>query len=678
MGKRRDQNRSKRSLETQRLSGQYLPPEPAQPVSGPPLSLAKSVLGGRAFFVSLALIAVIVAIYAPVRHFEFINYDDFDYVAENPHVIGGLSWEGIKWAFTAEVSSNWHPVTLLSLMFDAQVYGDHAGGFHITNVLLHIVNTLLLFGVLHAMTGALGRSAVVAALFAVHPLHVESVAWVAERKDVLSGLFWMLTLWAYVWYVRRPRLSRYLVVMLLLALGLMAKPMLVTLPCVLALLDFWPLRRVSLGSADMPRMVKKLLCEKVPLLALTLLSSIVTFVVQQRGRAVIQLSALPVEPRVANALVSYAAYIGKMLWPGRLAAFYPYPPLSEAAVAGAVFILIAVSILALRAGRKHPCVAVGWLWYLGTLVPVIGFVQVGQQAMADRYTYIPLIGLFLIMAYGIPEFVAHRRHARVALVIGAGMVLLASTVVSTRQIAVWRDSITLWQHALAVTSENYIAHNELGIALAAKGRLDEAAAQYSAALRIKPDYAEAHNSLGAVLAREGRVQDAIPHYEEALRFRAGFANAHYNLGLALAGVGRFQEAIAHYSELLRLKPESAVEIHNIIGLALAQQGNFSGASDHYLEALRIDPGFAEAQNNLGNALLRQGRTGEALAHYTQAVRLKPEYAEAHNNFGFALANQGALDEAITEFSEALRLKPDYTDARNNLKLALDARGRAGR
>ncbi|MBI4463915.1 MAG: tetratricopeptide repeat protein [Acidobacteria bacterium] len=655
-----------------------------RPASGSPLSIAKSPFSERALWVCLALIAINVAVYAQVWHYGLVNYDDPNYVGQNPHVSDGLSWHGVSWAFTTGYFVNWHPLTWLSYMLDVQIYGLNPGGHHLTNLLLHIASTILLFGLLHRMNGALGRSAFVAGLFAVHPLHLESVAWVAERKDVLSTLFWMLTMWAYVRYAHQPGMGRYVLVLLLFALGLMAKPMLVTLPFVLLLLDYWPLGRVTLGT-DLPgrsglaplrdqRSVRlHLVWEKLPLLALAIASSIVTFVVQRK--AVAGLDAIPLDKRVANALVSYVAYIGKMLWPTRLAAYYPYPQsLPGWWVVGAILGLIGVSVMVIRAARRHPYLPVGWLWYLGTLVPVIGLVQVGGQSMADRYTYVPLIGLFIIVAWGGPDLLVRWPHRSIALTTAAALVISACTITAWGQVRYWENSATFWERALEVTTGNDIAHYSLGTFLAGQGRVEEAIAHYSEALRIKPAYAEAHFNLGNALRSQGKVEEAIAHYSETLRIMPEHAEAHNNLGAVLVNQGKLGEAIAHYSEALRIKPEYA-EAHYNLGNALASQGRIEEAIAHYSEALRIKPEYVEAHINLGAVLVNQGKLGEAIAHYSEALRIKPAYAEAHNNLGAVLMNQGRVEEAIAQFSEAARIKPEYADARNNLGFALAKRGR---
>jgi Flp pilus assembly protein TadD len=669
---------------------------------------ADSFLSKRVLLASAALIAAIVVVYAPVRHFGFVMWDDPEYVVDNGHVAQGLTWQGGWWALTSTDAFNWHPVTWLSHMLDVQLYGMNAGPQHVTSLFIHILNTLLLFGLLYFMTAALGRSMFVAGLFAVHPLHVESVAWIAERKDVLSTLFGILTMWAYVAYVRRLRWGRYWLVLVLLGLGLMAKPMLVTLPFVLLLLDVWPLQRVELGDAAG---LLRLLREKLPLLALAAVSSVVTVLAQQSGGAVAGLERVPLSLRLANAPASYLAYIGKMLWPVRLAAFYPLgtsAPVLQASI-GAL-LLIGVTILAIRAGQRHGYFLVGWLWYVGTLIPVIGLVQVGGQSMADRYTYVPLIGLFLIVAWGAPELVARWRYGRLALPAVAACVLLACATLAKAQVRYWTDTTALWRHALEVAEDNYLAHNNLGGILLKQGRAGEAITHFAEALRIRPHFVKAEANLGMALMEQGKLDGAEQRFVEALRIEPGLAEAHSGLGKALAGQGRLSEAIAQYTEALRLRPGDAETRHDLgkalaeqerveeaiaqytealrlkanfaeaqadLGMALMWQGRVDEAAQHFTEAVRIKPDFAEAHAGLGNALAGEGRVNEAVAQYTEALRLRPGDAEAHNDLGVALGRQGRLDEAEGHFIEALRIKPGFADASENLKLAQSKRGKSG-
>ncbi|MDM8551661.1 tetratricopeptide repeat protein [Desulfobacterales bacterium HSG2] len=601
--------------------------------------------------IGLFLIIVTLAVYNQTRNYEFVSYDDPEYVYKNPHIRAGLTLESIQWAFTAAHSANWHPVTWLSHMLDVQLYGMTPGPHHLTNVLFHIANTLLLFLILGRMTGKLWQSACVAALFALHPLHVESVAWVSERKDVLCTLFWLLTMGSYIRYVEQPGLNRYLPVLLFFVLGLMAKPMLITLPFVLLLLDYWPLNRLPVvscqlsveGASDVQTSGFKLhasvLWEKIPLFALAAISAIVTFLVQKSEGAVGSLDALPLTARIANALVSYVSYVGKMIWPLNLAVFYPHPEVLPAwQIAGACLLLISVTLLAIWQIRKRPFVAVGWLWYMGTLVPVIGLVQVGRQSMADRYTYIPLIGLFIIIAWGIPDILARWRGKKYEAVLHKTMLaatavcLSAFTALTWLQVRYWSDSITLYEHSLEVTGDNYTIHYNMGNAFFSQDRFDQAGAHYLSALRADPESSKAHNNLGLVLARTGQPNKAFSLYVRALRIDPQFSEPHDNLGNLFASQGRLDKAIAHY-----------------------------------LEALRLDPEFPEAHNNLGLALIRIGKIEEADAHFRRATEIKPDYADAHRNLGRTLALKGKLDKAVANLHKAMKISLEEPDSQHHLK-----------
>jgi tetratricopeptide (TPR) repeat protein len=502
----------------------------------------------------------------------------------------------------------------------------NAAGHHFTNLAFHIVNTLLLFLVFHRMTHEAWKSAFVAALFAVHPLHVESVAWASERKDVLSTFFLVLTMGAYVLYVERPGLKRYFFVLLCFVLGLMAKPMLVTLPFALLLLDYWPLGRCPFkswahlypkrieclnGFRDQRQGVGHLLAEKAPLLVFAAVSGIVAFVAQQLGGATKTLASFPVEIRIANAMLSYVRYLGKMIWPTNLAVFYPHPGntvlIWQAALA--VLFLLGLSLLTMRRAKQQSYLPVGWLWYLGTLVPVIGLVQVGDHAMADRYTYVPLIGLFVVMAWGLPDLLARCSHRRFILTSSALAVIVVFMICSSLQVRHWKNSITLFTHTLQAAPNNPQAHTNLGIALAEQGRLDEAIRHYAEALRIKPDFLPARINLGGALAGQEKFDEALAQYSEALRIKPDFGDAHYNLANLLTRHGRPLEAMAHYSEALRIKPDHW-EAHNNLGIALAAQDRMTQAVAHFRQALQIKPDFPEARHNLAIALQNGDKPGE--------------------------------------------------------------------
>jgi protein O-mannosyl-transferase len=611
----------------------------------------------KKILISLCLVLMVLLSFQEVRNNDFINFDDLSYVTENTHVQGGLSYEGFMWAMATSHASNWHPLTWLSLMADYELFWLNPAGYHWTNLLFHMANTVLLLLVLNGMTGALLRSVFVAALFAVHPLHVESVAWIAERKDVLSAFFWMLTMGAYVRYVRHPGLSRYLAVLLAFILGLMAKPMLVSLPFVLLLLDYWPLRRFRFGELSG---LSRLIVEKVPLFIFSGVSALVTFFVQKNSEAVASLEFLSVGMRLANAFVSYAAYVVKTFWPAGLAIFYPHPgtwPVWQ--VVWSVVLVVGVTVCALAFIRRYPYGVVGWLWYLGTLVPVIGLVQVGSQAMADRYTYIPLIGLFIVVVWGVADLLRGWRYGRAVGMVSAAVVLSALVVVTWFQVQRWRDSITIFTHALKVTEGNYLAHNNLGMALKKIDRPGEAKLHFRAAMNIKPNYAPAYNNMGYLLTREGKAEEGMQFYLKALQIRPDNVDVLFNLGEALASLGRLEEAIVSYREALRLKPESSV-VHNNLAVALTKRGRLNEAASEYREALRLKPDHAGAHNNLAMVLADQGHLTEAITHFREALKLQPDYANAHYNLGQALKRKGMSEEATFHLKEAVRINPAYS------------------
>jgi tetratricopeptide (TPR) repeat protein len=559
----------------------------------------------RGVWVCLFLAVSILAVYWQANTHKFVNIDDGLYVTKNAQVKNGLDLDGVVWAFKSTQATNWHPLTWLSHMLDVELYGLNAGAHHMSSVLLHIVNSLLLFIVFRKMTAHLWPSAFVAALFALHPLHVESVAWVAERKDVLSTFFWLLTMFSYARYAERPGIIRYLAVVACFMLGLMAKPMLVTLPFVLLLLDVWPLRRIRFersGADETGDNLRRspgfwLIWEKIPLFLLTVACSVLTFVVQQKGGAVRSLEMYPLTMRVANALVSYVKYIVKMIWPVDLAVFYPHPgslPIWQ--VAGAGLFLALVSVVVLRAIRRRPWFAVGWLWYAGTLVPVIGLVQIGLQAMADRYTYVPLIGLFIMVAWGVAELLDRWRHKEKLLTTAAIIVLAVFSTISWRQVTYWKDSLTLYKQTLMATSSNYVIHNNLGFSLIARHRFEEAITHFKAALRINPDYENASINLGIALLSQGKIDQCIAYYQEILKKKPAYAGVHHNLGIVLLRNGKVENAVFHFREALRLKPD-----------------------------------YAQAYNSLGAALVLTGKTDEAVFNFKKALQIKPDYLEPKDN-----------------------------------------------
>ena len=564
--------------------------------------------------VCIFLALAVWAIFGQTLGFGFVDYDDNQYVYDNPQITHGVNLKAILWAFTHVHSDNWHPLTTLTHMFDCQVYGLHPLGHHLGNVLGHGMAAILLFLALQEMTGALWRSAFVAAVFAVHPLHVESVAWISERKDVLSALFFMLTLMAYRRYARRQespgtgawsflRSPAYWLTLLLFVLGLMSKPMLVTVPVVLLLLDWWPLQRFAIHNERST--IAQLVWEKTPFLLLSTASCAAT--IWAHKDAAISLQKLGFPLRLGNALVSCAAYIGQMIYPAGLAVLYPHPAdhLPPWRVGVCVLFLLLVSAGIAAGSRKHPFLLVGWLWYLAMLVPVIGLIQVGPQAMADRYTYLPQIGLYIIVAWGSVDLCGSWRYRRILLGASAAAILAVLLVLAHVQTTYWKNGVSLMTRAIACTSDNSIAHTNLGIALTSQGKLPEATQHYERAIQLKPGFADAHYNLANALAGQGKLPESIQHFERAIQLKPGFADAHYYLGLALTSQGKLAEAIQHFEWAIQLKP-----------------------------------GHAEAYNSLGEALARQGKLAEAIQHFERAIQLKPDYTDAYNNLGLALARKG--------------------------------------
>ncbi|MFC1515912.1 tetratricopeptide repeat protein [Thermodesulfobacteriota bacterium] len=554
----------------------------------------------------LFLTAMTLFCYWQVQRFDFINLDDTDYVTENRRVRDGITLEGAKWAFTTNRSANWHPLTWLSHMLDCELYGLNPTGHHWTSLMFHMANSLLLFLVFNQMTGTVRRSAFLAALFALHPLHVESVAWVSERKDVLSTFFGLLSIAAYIRFVRKRRLFSYFLCMLFLCLGLMAKPMLVTLPFVLILLDYWPLGRFDTDTDVRPptggivwgHRVLDLVREKIPLFVLVFLSSIVTLAAQSSKGAVQTLDVFPFPVRLSNALVSYAKYIYKTVWPLHLSIHYPHPgdalPVWQSAGAG-VFIAV-VTYWAVRRARAYPYVAVGWFWFLGTLVPVIGLIQVGGQAMADRYTYIPVVGLLLIFTWGATALFENSRWRNGALAAGAVIILSALAIRTYAQIGHWENSITLYENAIRVNDRSDLVHNNLGSALLDQDFPDKAAFHFKKALGINPVNEDARNNLGNLLVDRGNFEEAERHYRKILRNNPEHAIAHYNLGILLLKKNQPKAAYLHFAEAIKINPDFA-EAYNYIGVLLARQGKFNEASVFYAKSLQINPDLAVVRRN---------------------------------------------------------------------------------
>jgi Flp pilus assembly protein TadD len=607
--------------------------------------------------VVLLLVAVTFTVYSQVGQHEFVSFDDLEYIYQNPHLEKGLTPEGVRWALTTTYVGNWHPLTWLSLLLDYELYGLKAAGYHLTNLLLHVASTTFLFLALRCLTGALWRSAAVAALFALHPLHVESVAWASERKDVLSGLFFMLTLWAYARYATRsPSLWRYLGVLVCLILGLSAKSMLVTTPFVLILLDFWPLGRLGTPGSnrrlDRAR-VRSCIVEKLPLLLPVLGSSWLALLAQRHSGAIV--GDLPLHLKVGNALVAYMGYLGKAVWPMGLSVFYPHSgaSLSLPLVVCAALALLAISVLVLRVAVRRPYLAVGWFWYVGMLVPVIGIVQIGHQAMADRYTYLPLIGIFLMGVWGAAELCEKWNRSKAWLTPAVVGVLGALTVLTWAQVGTWKSSIALFEHAVRVTERNAVAHLNLGSALMKAGDSDRAIPHLTKALDIDPRFFPAHQNLEVIYARQGNREAALRHRAAALwiiledEAAYGFSR-HAQRGPEATASSRegSEAAAAHYG----------------LGVDLATQGRIDEAVPHFEAALRLRPEWIEARLALGTALLIHQRRGEAMRQYLEALRLRPGDKSTRYRLAIALAQEDRIEEAIDHLSAVLHENPGHPAA----------------
>ena len=628
--------------------------------------------------ISLVLIVATTMVYWQVKSFDFVGYDDETYITGNRHVQTGLTVKEFQWAFTTYYGGNWHPLTWLSHMLDCEIYGLNPMGHHSTNLLLHIANTLLLFFILQKMTGTLWRSAFVAALFALHPLHVESVAWVAGRKDVLSTFGGMLSLLAYQRYVKRPCFSNYFLIIFFLSLGLMAKSMLVTFPFLFLLLDFWPLKRFQWctdrlregedESAPAGRDILRLIWEKVPLLVPVVISSVLTFRAEYIMGSVKSLETFSLKVRVTNALVSYVSYVYKTVWPQNLSVFYPHPgdTLPAWQPIGASFLIAGASFLAIRKLRQYPYIAVGLFWYLGTLVPVIGLIQVGKQAIADRYTYIPLIGLFIVIAWGTLDFFAKWRfpYKNILFFASAGVLLPTLMILTWMQVYHWKNAITLFEHAIKVTDNNYVAHNNLAIALSGRGKINEAIHHYEEVVRIRPNDTEALFNLGNAFYDHKGLDKAAFYYNKALEVDPAHAGAHNNLANLLFTQGKYGEAVAQYTEVLKESPDdigARINLANVLFVI----GRLDEAILLYNEVLKRNPKEADAHFNLGNLLLNKGETQSAMRHFAETINIDPEYAKAYHQIGEIFSREGKIEKARLFFSKAIQIESDHKQTRKH-------------
>lgn len=636
----------------------------------------------RFWLLALVLAAVTAAIYSAVLGHDFISFDDGDYVTQNPRVYQGLSLRSAVWAFTGIHACNWHPLTTLTHLLDSELFELNPAGHHFTNLLLHLANTVLLFAALRRLTGAMWRSAIVAALFAWHPLHIESVAWVSERKDVMCGLFWTLGMLLYANYAKQPSRRGYLWVLACFAGGLMSKAMMVTFPCVLLLLDFWPLRRVRFGNVESDgnatvipvRSWKFLLLEKIPFFLLTAAASAVTFLIQHRAGATVSLDYLPLTRRVQNAAVAGAEYLRKMIWPHDLAIFYPHPHVFPTGLlAGAILLLVVVTAVVLWRWRRQSYLLVGWLWFLGTLFPVIGIVQVGNQSLADRYTYLPLIGVFVALVWGGAEIVARRPALRRPLSAVIVLVLAACLVLTHFQLRTWRNSIELFSHALAVTKDNFVARDNLGMALDSVGRTEEGIEHVKQAIQLAPQAVFPLNNLGWIYARQGKYDEALRLYQAALQLKPDFRQVYNNLGIMYASLERWDEAIQQYQTYLRFDPERA-DVHYRLGAVLVRVNRLEEAMNHFQTALKYQPEYAEVESQIGGVYHRLGQIDAAIEHYARAVRLAPEFAHARVKLGLLFAQRMQFADAKVQLIQAAQIEPTNDAAFYNLAGVYQAQG----
>ncbi|HLB73634.1 MAG TPA: tetratricopeptide repeat protein [Sedimentisphaerales bacterium] len=646
----------------------------------------------RCVLICVLLGCGIPAVYWQVLASDFVNIDDTVYVTENPHIKTGFSAENVKWVFTIGKVAYWHPLTWLSHILDCQLYGLRPGLHHLTNLVLHIANSLLVFWVFKGMTGAVRQSAFVAAAFAFHPVNVDSVAWIAERKNVLSTLFWLLTMRAYTGYAREGGARRYLFTLGFFTLGLLAKPMLITLPFAMLLLDYWPLKRLSLRRPAVPSArrgrssgqsagkggksrasggqifsVSRLVWEKAPFFALSAVSVFLSFLSMRRLGVTTSTDLIPMKLRLANAAVSYVRYIDKIICPRKLAVFYPYP--MDVAIwrsLGAVLLLACASFVLIWVFRRKAYLSVGWLWFIGTLFPVIGLVQAGLwPAIADRWAYVPMIGLSIIVAWGAGDLAAKWRLPISATVLAACACLSALGFCTYRQAGYWRSSRTLFGHALDVTTDNYIAHLNFGNTFIKDGKIAEAMSHYGKAVEIHPAFDDAHYNLGVGFSLQEAYQQAIKEYRIALNLNAGHFNARLRLAEALTRTGSLDEATGHFERLLQKEPDNVESLNNY-ALALVQMKRTAQAMELYDKALRIDPDSVEVLNNLGAALAEQWQFDPAIAHLRKALRLKPGFTKTYYNLADAFKRAGHLDDAVEYCKQALRIDPQDKVGQFNL------------
>ena len=631
----------------------------------------------------LALVLLPLAVYWQIQKFEFVYYDDDIYVTRNDQIKSGVKYETIIYAFTDTHTANWHPLTMLLHMVDWQLYGEKAGGHHWSSVILHIFNTVLLFLLLNSMTGALWRSAFVAALFAIHPINVESVAWVSERKNVLSTFFWILTMLFYVWYVRQPGWKRYLPVLICFALGLMSKPMLVTLPFVLLLMDYWPLNRTAINTQNEKELqpylksgktkLSFLLLEKIPLFILTVMSICVTLYAQHSVGAMIKMDYLPLSRRIINAIVSYGLYIKKMFWPLDLSVFYPLSNTGLWKLFSITLFLVLLSAIALRYYRKHPYLVVGWFWFLGTLVPVIGIVQVGAQAMADRYAYVPFIGLFIMLVWFAADVAGKNTYLKSSLILISFLIVLVLSIISFQRCQLWGDQIALWDDVLKKNKVAF-AHNFRGLAYVDKGQYRMAMADYNSAINLDKNFVEAFNNRGNLYVNMGRYSQALQDYNEALSHDPKYFNAYYNRGILHLRSNELDEAISDFTQAINSKSDIA-DAFNKRGVAFSFKGEYKKSFADFTQALKLNNNFAEAYYNRGVIYHLHQQYVPAIANFSEALRIKPDYIDARFSRGVSFAVLGKDDLAVKDFTDVLKINSRHIGALKRMGIMLKNRER---
>lgn len=652
---------------------------------------------------SVILAATTVVCFWQLTGCDFVNFDDHDYLYANKIVQRGLTFDNIIWAFTTFEQSNWHPVTWISLMLDCQLWGLNPALHHSVNLLLHVLNTLLLFFILLRSTSCTWQSFIVALLFAIHPLHVESVAWIAERKDVLSTFWGFMALAAYVLYTEKPARRKLMASVFFFAIGLMSKPMLVSLPLIFLLFDYWPLKRIEPGKVNLTSLYSPFVKEKIPFFALSAASCVITLIAQHQANTLLKLAETPIDLRVANAFVSYVSYLFRTLWPFDLAVLYPYPdhiPLLYSVSAFAFIIVI--SVVSVRKASRYPYLFVGWSWYLLTLVPVIGFVRVGYQSMADRYTYIPLIGIFMLFSWSITDLLKNRPH-RYAMPAIACILAVMLCPLTWMQTGYWKNSISLYEHALAVTDKNYVVLYNLGVARFHNGDVSKALDLFYRSVEINRYYPDPLVFIGHILSKQEKYREAIPYFQSALALKPNFENAQTRLGICYLKINQPDEAESRFREALKSNPYErhanlylanlliskgqaeearscwerilvkepySKEANLNLGNAAVANGNAESAISYFRNATRAEGDSPEARYNLGIMYAQKGDLNEAALQLGKAIKLNSDYPKAHNNLGNVLLLQGKTDEAIFHFREALRINPLYTLAKQNLDDAL--------